>query len=228
MTSQEVFELLNGSSNQLIKWAAIVAIAVIFKTPIRDTLSGIATALASLAKRPFRAGPVEVGAPEASQPAIDTSPVSVAHAAAPGNVSNDPAVQEARDALVASGAAIPEPQRYDWLLWEAAQMAVRAYFFQFYSLVYGSQLSLLKIANAAGLNGIPEDVARGVYQSAVARDPAFYATYEYENWRTFLTETGMLRLQDGRLFISARGRSLLQWLPAFGLSDLGTSNNSLH
>lgn len=228
MTSQQVFELLDRSANQIVKWAAIVSIAIIFKAPIRDTLSGMATALASLAKRPFRAGPVEVGAPEAAQPAIEGSPVSAAQAAVPDNASNDPAVREAHETLAASSAAMPEPQRYEWLLWEAAQMAVRAYFFQFYSLVYGSQLSLLKIANAAGATGVADDTARGVYQAAVARDPQFYAMYPYESWRTFLTETGMVQLQDGRLVITPRGRSLLQWLVTFGLSDLGTGNNSLH
>ena len=236
MNAQQWFSILNGSANALIKWASIVVIALIFKGPMRDTLSGVAQALKSLANRRFRAGSLEFAAPEAAaQRPIDASPVAAAEVPAPAaevpappNASTDPDIRNARDAIAAAAQALPVAQRQEWAFWEAASASIRAYYFQMYSLMYGSQLALLKMANAAAGAGVPDSVAQNIFQHAKSRDPQFYAAYPYESWLGFLSSTYMIVPGGAGFVLSTRGRAFLHFLVGNGLSDTGTGNNSFH
>ncbi len=88
-----------------------------------------------------------------------------------------------------------------------------------YRLIFGSQLSLLRALNV----GPPQTDSemRSFYERAKRKNPKFYGSYSYEEWRGFLlNQTLIAHVEDRDAYrISGRGRDLLEWITGQGLSE---------
>jgi hypothetical protein len=88
-----------------------------------------------------------------------------------------------------------------------------------YRLIFGSQLLLLRALNV----GAPKTdlELRPFYETAKKKNPKFYGSYSYEEWRNFLLDQGlMVHDKDRDVYgISVNGRSFLGWITGQGLNE---------
>ena len=79
-----------------------------------------------------------------------------------------------------------------------------------YTLIWGSQISVLQSLNSAG--SVRVDLLRSWYDQAAAREPGLYDGYKFENWLGFL-QMNLLILRSGEcVTISLEGREFLKYL----------------
>ena len=88
-----------------------------------------------------------------------------------------------------------------------------------YRLIFGSQLSLLRALNAGAPKTDTE--MQSFYERAQKRNPKFYGSYPYEDWRNFLLSQSLIAGDEDRdvYGISGIGRSFLGWITSQGLSE---------
>jgi hypothetical protein len=207
---------------EILKWSVILIIAWMYR-------KGIGTALASLATRSIKAGSIELGAsPQAAKQATPEAIGETSTALTIGEIA-DPVVLEQATMIKNMVESRPESERMQYLIKESATFVVASYFYQIYSLIYGSQLNALWGLNQSPATGLDAANMRAAsYEPAVARDPAFYASYQFEKWLGFMKDTLLITEQGGRYYITPRGRAFLQFLVTNSLSVNGITNNAWH
>jgi hypothetical protein len=88
-----------------------------------------------------------------------------------------------------------------------------------YRLIFGSQLLLLRALNV----GLPKSDSemQPFYERAKKKNPKFYGSYPYEDWRNFLLNLSLIAHDEDRDIygISVNGRSFLGWITSQGLSE---------
>lgn len=89
-----------------------------------------------------------------------------------------------------------------------------------YRLIFGSQLLLLKFLNVGGQPKTDSEM-RPFYERAKKKNPKFYGSYSYEDWRKFLLDQSLITRDQGHdaYWISASGRAFLTWLTSQGLNE---------
>ena len=88
-----------------------------------------------------------------------------------------------------------------------------------YRLIFGSQLSLLRALNVGGPKTDSE--MQPFYERAKKKNPKFYGSYPYEDWRNFLRGQSLIAHDENLdvYGISRLGRSFLEWITSQGLSE---------
>jgi hypothetical protein len=88
-----------------------------------------------------------------------------------------------------------------------------------YRLIFGSQLLLLRALNI----GAPkmDSEMQPFYERAKKKNPKFYGSYSYEDWRNFLLNQRLIAHDEVRdvYGINGNGRSFLGWITSQGLSE---------
>jgi hypothetical protein len=205
---------------EILKWLVIFVIAWMYR-------KGIGTALGSLATRSIKAGSIEIGASAVAAQATPEA-IGVPTAITLGEIT-DPAVLEQAGFIKTAVEQKLEADRLPYLIKEAATLTVQSYFYQLYSLIYGSQLHTLWGANQSAALGLDSaQIRTSSYDPAVARDPVFYASYPFDKWLTFMVDTGLIEGRADRYYITQRGRAFLQFLVSNSLAVNGITNNALH
>lgn len=94
-----------------------------------------------------------------------------------------------------------------------------AYAFEaLYSLIYGSQLTLLQTLNSQA-QGMEYQIARTFsYDIAAVIYPDVYRAYSFDEYIHFLLTTGLVSRADDRIFITPMGREFLAYLIRQGKS----------
>jgi hypothetical protein len=129
------------------------------------------------------------------------------------NVSEDqlePAAQKMRGDLT----SIVGPNLSDQveaLLYTAASLNIQLSHERNYNAIFGSQLSLLAQANAAG--GVVPEMVKALYDEAKAKFPELYAKYSIDQWIGFLTRSGLLTQEaSGAYSLTNYGRGFLKYI----------------
>ncbi len=79
------------------------------------------------------------------------------------------------------------------MLTELAGLVLMAIEFEnLYTLIFGSQILLLQDLNSAFLTGRPLERAKSFYENAVKTFPPVYQNYSFDQWLTFLVNSGLL------------------------------------
>ncbi len=52
------------------------------------------------------------------------------------------------------------------------------------------------------------------YENAKSKEPSFYSTYTFEQWLTFMKDSGLIVLTGDTVSISVFGTKFLEFLPA--------------
>jgi hypothetical protein len=228
MTADQYIEIVKAVGRDLIHWVAICVIIFWFRSEITRALSGLGSVISSLSKRRIAVGDVSLDAPSA--------PATQLPAKGPETVVGGPALPPTADPVIAEAETYvterlnnqPEEQRLQVATRDAAELLIIAVRFRIYALIYGSQLTLLKVANTTGSHGVPPDVAQKIFHEAKARDEAFFARYTFENWTGFLLEPKLIEMSGQNVVITMRGRGFLRWIVDSGLTDSGVGNNAAH
>jgi hypothetical protein len=84
-----------------------------------------------------------------------------------------------------------------------------------YSLIYGSQIAILKSLNTARL-GVSRDKVKEIYDFAASRHPDTYKNYAYERYLAFLADSGLIAEEGGLVFVTPLGVEFLQFLARTG------------
>jgi hypothetical protein len=122
----------------------------------------------------------------------------------------EPAVERTKAELV----ALVGPNSSDQtqaLLYLAAALNIQLHHERNYSAIFGSQLSLLAQANAAG--GAIPDMAKSLYEAAKRNTPMLYNNYTFEQWIAFLVESGLIEVDArGNYLLTNYGRGFLRYI----------------
>jgi hypothetical protein len=121
----------------------------------------------------------------------------------------DPHVQVLRQNLLNIVGADPTAQ-IEALLYTAAIAHVQLTHERNYGAIYGSQLRLLALANPD--TGIPEQLARQIYEEAKTANPEAYSKASFEQWVSFLFNAGLIRASEGNFLLTPYGRGLLKYI----------------
>ena len=96
------------------------------------------------------------------------------------------------------------------LVVELAQAQVVLNFEQILNRMWRSQLVVLDRLNRSGGN-LPLEHIKDLYTQAKSEYPSYFSDYSFDNWYKYLAHEGLVIIEDGRLFISDKGKSLLVW-----------------
>lgn len=228
MTPEQWIELAKAVGNTFFSWLAAIVIAVIFKGSIARALSGLGKALGSLARRTIKVpGVVSLEAPRSRARQSLASPEKDV-VAQPDNepAPTDPVELEAISMVRARLNQKAADQRLETATRDAGQLLALASRWRIYALIYGSQLVLLKAANAVGPTGVARDIAERIFADTKERNPVFYANTTFDLWIGFLLTPELLRLQDTAYVLTDRGKGFLRWMVDIGVVDTGTWNNA--
>jgi hypothetical protein len=87
-----------------------------------------------------------------------------------------------------------------------------AYFEAVYRLIFNSQISAIREANA--LSGIDLDRARQIHTTAETIAPRTYAHLPFDQWLGYIgpANAGLVRVNNDRVVVTVRGQELLRYL----------------
>lgn len=181
-----------------IAWpAAVVSIVLLFRSEIRGLLPRIR-----------EAGPTGVkidpsGQQDQKAPPINELPKS-AHLLRPAQQLEVDRIKEQLKAIS------PSDHESD-LIVALALARLSSYFENTYSLILGSQLSLLRRLNASDVMDL--DQARQFFAAEVAkRDPEPYKNFSFESWLHYLLSRNLVSQTGGKISISEHGREFLLYI----------------
>lgn len=101
------------------------------------------------------------------------------------------------------------------LIRSLASTNIILHFERVHSLIWASQLALLRFLNARD-DGADVSHAIGFYEMGKKEFPAWYESYPIDRWLGFLESTNLIARHDSRIFISVGGREFLKYLIAVG------------
>ena len=84
-----------------------------------------------------------------------------------------------------------------------------------YRIIFGSQLELLLLANAGGVD---LSAAEQIFERAKAQFPVVHANAAVEDWLSYPIAMKLLEKNSSRLFITGRGQEFLHYLVQSGLT----------
>jgi hypothetical protein len=180
---------------------------LVFRKPIESLLSRTK----KIGAQGIEAEALQVTTPQET-PKID--PLATAPAVADDLLleSDSPFVREIESLIRQTAKAYTDSgNRERVLVHYLAATAIRWLFERAYGLIFGSQLSLLRILNERP--GLPTDEVRTYfYDTAVSTYPHTYANYSFDQWLSFMTSQVLVCVKDGRVHITIRGREFLKFL----------------
>ncbi len=106
-------------------------------------------------------------------------------------------------------------ERESLLIRALARSELTHMFDQLSMSIFGSQLGLLVEANS-NVKGIPETRLKEVFELAKNREPGFHRLTTLESYSGFLTNANLLRLANGRAFITGFGKEFMKHLVDIG------------
>lgn len=179
-----------------IAWpAAILIAALVFRRQ-----------LSQLLPRVTEVGPGGVKIGPAEQTAVDLSPESIERAALPATRTSELVLlpvpgeplsffeQTIRDDL-AKLAPTDVTNREKLLIRGLAATQMELAFERIYAIIFGSQIRLLKEANAA--KRLPAETAFKIYDEARTAFSELHSSRPYELWRDFLVDSGLINIESG-------------------------------
>jgi hypothetical protein len=89
------------------------------------------------------------------------------------------------------------------------------HFERVHSLIWASQLALLRFLNARE-EGADVSEAIVFYELGKKEFPTWYENYTVERWLSFLQSLNLITRHDSRIFVSVGGREFLKYLVAIG------------
>jgi hypothetical protein len=101
------------------------------------------------------------------------------------------------------------------LIRSLASTNIILHFERVHSLIWASQLALLRFLNARD-DGANVSHAIGFYEMGKKEFPAWYESYQIDQWLGFLESNNLIAKRDSRIFISIGGREFLKYLIAVG------------
>lgn len=199
-----------------IAFIVVALVALVFYRPV-------ARLIESLNHRKFKFPGVDVGAPGEQQAPVESGTASKRPEFQ--IIAGSPAVDEVRNWLSGRLNEFPDGERPARLLGFAAETHIRADFFRAYVNIYGSQLSLLRIANMSG-GAVTLEVARRTFEEALARntEPA-HPFKELDQWLDFLKRCVFVETNEHAVVLTQRGKLFLHFMVEEGLPDFGLSQN---
>jgi hypothetical protein len=117
-------------------------------------------------------------------------------------------------------ANLNEADKSNYFVATAAALHIQLQHERHYIAMFGSQIVLLKRLNEVGTVGLPVEVARTIYDQAVAVFPIAYQTYSFDQWLGFLVNAGLITLQGNTLMVTPYGNGFLQYMVQRQLSEL--------
>lgn len=96
----------------------------------------------------------------------------------------------------------------------ATQMALD--FEQVYSLIYGSQIFLLKKLNEVSGQGKPRSYVENHYQEVKKLYPEFYQNWDINNYLDFLLSRTLVITHGEQYHITKKGQEFIVWLARIG------------
>ena len=112
-----------------------------------------------------------------------------------------------------------QEDREDLLVRLLAQSHLETLFEQTYRLIFGSQISALKILNQHQGVTVSEADARAHFERLKELHPEVYQHYGYEQWLGFLLGRDLIMRSDDTFAITDIGRDFLLYLTAKGLPE---------
>lgn len=103
-------------------------------------------------------------------------------------------------------------------IYAAAQAMVILDLEKIYFTIFGTQIYLLRRANESS-TGLPNSVAKELYDSAVALNPLVYKDRTFEHWVNYLIVNNLLLDQQGQYLITQKGRVFLNFMNQRGYTD---------
>ncbi|HXX22034.1 MAG TPA: hypothetical protein VEO19_02660 [Terriglobia bacterium] len=100
----------------------------------------------------------------------------------------------------------------------ASQLVLR--FESVYQSIWGSQLRALQQLNESTPHGVPLAGLEPWYELGKAFEPAWYASYTFEQWYGFMESIPLVVNQAGTVHISVMGREFLKYLVDCGYAPL--------
>ena len=90
---------------------------------------------------------------------------------------------------------------------------------QVYSLIFGSQIQLLKRLNEVAGRGRDEDYVVDFIDEAMLRDPKIFERWTHEDYLHFLVTNSLVTIQDKSLHITGLGVEFLTWMTRTGRNE---------
>jgi hypothetical protein len=88
-----------------------------------------------------------------------------------------------------------------------------------YRIIFGSQISALKILNVTGSRA--RSYVEDLYSAAKEKYSTFYGTYSFADWLRFLVERNLVEVDENQAQVSItdQGRDLLTWIVLASVDD---------
>jgi hypothetical protein len=119
----------------------------------------------------------------------------------------NPSVEAVRRDLSKIGSS---GDQIDTLVYVVASQNVQLAHERAYTAIFGSQLQLLAQMNTDF--GVPQSVARQIYETAKVAYPQVYPNYPFEDWIGFLLRGLITVAPNGNYVLTAYGRGLLRYI----------------
>lgn len=113
---------------------------------------------------------------------------------------------------------IDEPKQIEILIKALASAQGTLDYESIHSIIWGSQLSLLRHLNSTS-NGSSLEVLKVFYDEGAARSPAVYAKYSFEQYLEYLTASKLIEKRDNRCLITQFGIDYLGYLTLYGRGE---------
>lgn len=111
-------------------------------------------------------------------------------------------------------------KRIDLLIRHLAVARLSVAFEQIHRTLYGSQIRGLRALAAAENGTVARAEAASAFENQVkAGFPEFYEKSSFDEWVRYLITVGLVELNDNNIVITEKGRKLLRYADAVGLSD---------
>lgn len=117
-----------------------------------------------------------------------------------------------------NGLNIEESKQIEILIKSLASTQGTLYYESIHSIIWGSQLSLLRYLNSTS-EGSSLEVLKVFYDGGAARAPDVYANYSFEQYLEYLTASNLMEKYDNRYLITQFGIDYLGYLTLYGRGD---------
>jgi len=121
----------------------------------------------------------------------------------------DPGMQAVRSELTKLVGPNPTDQ-LEALHYYSAALSIQLAHERNYNVIFGSQLQLLAQMNVDA--GVPQSVARAIYDTAKSANPEAYQAYTFEQWIGFLQGGLITVAPNGNYVLTKFGRGFLRYI----------------
>lgn len=116
------------------------------------------------------------------------------------------------------GLKTDKPKQIDILVKALAITEGKLYYQNIHSVIWGSQLSLLRHLNSTP-QGSSLEVLKVFYDGGATTTPTAYANYTFEQYLNYLTANKLIEKKDNNCLITQLGIDYLGYLTLYGIKD---------